>query len=251
MILSRITKAIREQNWLAVAIEFVIVIAGVLVAFQISAWNELRQEHDRETGYIRDFKADVEADLSEIQQSLFFTRIRIAATNRILELALDEPHTWTLYDSPGFADLPPAPLPDDFRDDALMLAATAFRTIDPANGTWEMLQSTGDVAIMRDRELVSAIQSYRAHLISVVDLEQFARGFLPGIDADRRANGIGLGQAIPRERLIELIQTHPELAAGLRTMRTFALVQYEELIELEAAASSLIENLDNHIQQRR
>lgn len=38
MILSRITKAIREQNWFAVAIEFVIVVLGVVIGFQISEW---------------------------------------------------------------------------------------------------------------------------------------------------------------------------------------------------------------------
>ena len=32
MILSRISRALREQNWFAVAIEFVIVVCGVVVA---------------------------------------------------------------------------------------------------------------------------------------------------------------------------------------------------------------------------
>ena len=43
MILSRISKAIREQNWLAVGIEFVIVILGVVIGFQISAWKTERE----------------------------------------------------------------------------------------------------------------------------------------------------------------------------------------------------------------
>ena len=43
MILARLSRAIREQNWLAVAIEFVIVIAGVVIGFQISAWASERQ----------------------------------------------------------------------------------------------------------------------------------------------------------------------------------------------------------------
>lgn len=40
MILSRLTRALREQNWLAVVLEFVIVLAGVLLAFQISSWSQ-------------------------------------------------------------------------------------------------------------------------------------------------------------------------------------------------------------------
>jgi hypothetical protein len=37
MILARLSKAIREQNWFAVVLEFVIVIAGVVTGFQIMA----------------------------------------------------------------------------------------------------------------------------------------------------------------------------------------------------------------------
>jgi|GEM_PF-1336634 hypothetical protein len=42
MILSRITHALKTQNWFAVALEFVIVIAGVVIGFQVNAWNEGR-----------------------------------------------------------------------------------------------------------------------------------------------------------------------------------------------------------------
>jgi len=37
MILARISKAIREQYWFAVGLEFVIVIAGVVRGFQVRA----------------------------------------------------------------------------------------------------------------------------------------------------------------------------------------------------------------------
>ena len=37
MILQNLTKAIREQNYYAVVLEFLIVIAGVVIGFQITA----------------------------------------------------------------------------------------------------------------------------------------------------------------------------------------------------------------------
>lgn len=52
MILARITQALRDQNWLAVSLEFIIVIAGVVVGFQVSAWNEARQERGLERAYL-------------------------------------------------------------------------------------------------------------------------------------------------------------------------------------------------------
>ena len=42
MILARLSSAIREQNRCAVVLEFVIVIAGVVIGFQVTAWNAER-----------------------------------------------------------------------------------------------------------------------------------------------------------------------------------------------------------------
>jgi hypothetical protein len=38
MILARLTRALREQNWLAVALEFTIVVAGVVIGFAVTGW---------------------------------------------------------------------------------------------------------------------------------------------------------------------------------------------------------------------
>ena len=48
MLLRRITKHVREQNWFAVALDFFIVVAGILIAFQITEWNEARTDRQIE-----------------------------------------------------------------------------------------------------------------------------------------------------------------------------------------------------------
>ena len=45
MILRRITKHVKDQNWFAVALDFFIVVVGILLAFQITNWSEGRQDH--------------------------------------------------------------------------------------------------------------------------------------------------------------------------------------------------------------
>ena len=47
MILANLTQAIREQNWFAVVVEFLIVIAGVVIGFQISQMANVRSEQSR------------------------------------------------------------------------------------------------------------------------------------------------------------------------------------------------------------
>lgn len=44
MILRRLTKHIKDQNWFAVGLDFFIVVAGILLAFQITNWSEQQQE---------------------------------------------------------------------------------------------------------------------------------------------------------------------------------------------------------------
>ena len=54
MILARISKAVREQNWFAVALEFVIVVAGVVIGFQATQWANSRAAAERqETALLR------------------------------------------------------------------------------------------------------------------------------------------------------------------------------------------------------
>ena len=44
MLLRRITQHVKDQNWFAVGLDFFIVVAGILIAFQISNWNAAREE---------------------------------------------------------------------------------------------------------------------------------------------------------------------------------------------------------------
>jgi hypothetical protein len=44
MILRRLSQHIKDQSWFAVALDFVIVVAGILLAFQVTNWSEVRAE---------------------------------------------------------------------------------------------------------------------------------------------------------------------------------------------------------------
>ena len=40
MILRRFSEALKQQNWAAIAIEFVLLVAGVFLGIQVANWNE-------------------------------------------------------------------------------------------------------------------------------------------------------------------------------------------------------------------
>ena len=58
-ILGRLAQAVREQNWFAVALEMVIVIVGIVVGFQITAWGQERVDRDKEQMYLRQLSRDL------------------------------------------------------------------------------------------------------------------------------------------------------------------------------------------------
>ena len=57
MLLRSITTHVKEQNWFAVALDFFIVVAGILIAFQITEWNEGRIERQEERSLIQQLDA--------------------------------------------------------------------------------------------------------------------------------------------------------------------------------------------------
>ena len=46
MILRSVMKHVREQNWAAVGLDFLIVVVGVFIGIQVSNWNDARQSQD-------------------------------------------------------------------------------------------------------------------------------------------------------------------------------------------------------------
>ncbi|MCM2313369.1 MAG: hypothetical protein NDI84_18420, partial [Steroidobacteraceae bacterium] len=70
MILRSLAHSIRKQDWLAVAIEFLIVVAGIFVGLQVTDWNERRQLRARELNYLERMAEDLARMGAEFDQIL-------------------------------------------------------------------------------------------------------------------------------------------------------------------------------------
>ena len=67
MRLRSLTKHIRDQNWFAVALDFFIVVVGILIAFQITNWNEGRAEYRKETQALIELKKELEGSIGVVR----------------------------------------------------------------------------------------------------------------------------------------------------------------------------------------
>jgi hypothetical protein len=68
MIIKRIARFVRAQDWNAIAVEFVIVAAGVLMGIEVSNWNEARVEKARVQQQVASLGSELQGNLATIER---------------------------------------------------------------------------------------------------------------------------------------------------------------------------------------
>ena len=67
MILRSVMRHVRDQNWFAVGLDFLIVIVGVFIGIQVANWNEARVEIQREAIYLAALREDFNQIIAELE----------------------------------------------------------------------------------------------------------------------------------------------------------------------------------------
>ena len=142
MILRRITQHVKEQNWFAVALDFFIVVAGLLIAFQITEWKDARSEKQLKRYY-----------LERLQSDLIETADHLSGRQKRVEITLE------IIDSFAAALNNP-----DIEDKELVLKTTDYfeRGTDlfdfkVTRATFDDLSATGNLEILGRGSLVAAL----------------------------------------------------------------------------------------------
>jgi hypothetical protein len=85
MRLRSLTKHFREQNWFAVILDFVIVVVGILIAFQITNWNESRQNDIQAQRFLERLEQDFNQTLLITEHSLANHKQSLQASSRLIK----------------------------------------------------------------------------------------------------------------------------------------------------------------------
>ena len=148
MILSRISKAVREQNWFAVGIEFVIVVAGVMLAFQLSSLSESRSARAEE-------QANLIRLLSEAESAIAYVDTRMARSlesTHMLDRAIRALNEGALN---GLSL-------DDFERG--VWASTRFAALTPPRAVADELIASGRIGGLTDVDVREAVSRYNRSL---------------------------------------------------------------------------------------
>ena len=143
MLLRRITQHVKDQNWFAVALDFFIVVAGILIAFQITNWNEARLESEREIVLLERLHNDFERIVSWGEGIMPWVDLAPANTSWLIEKIQ--------------ANVKPE-LDDQFRQSAQ--ASVYLYASFEISPTYQELVSTGTLSRISSPELRGALANY-------------------------------------------------------------------------------------------
>jgi hypothetical protein len=87
MILRRLSQSLKEQNWTAILIEFILLVAGVFLGIQVSNWNAARADDVRAQTYLLRIKDNLNYDLQAIERREVFWRQVIDYGNSAIRYA--------------------------------------------------------------------------------------------------------------------------------------------------------------------
>lgn len=145
MILNRLAEALREQNWLSVAIEILVVVVGIVLALQVDNWNETRKERNLEQGYLLRLAADIQGDIAGFKElrQIFQEKFEFIEQIKAAELPVqieDDPKAW-----------------------ARRLRYSLFVSLPTVrSATFDELAGSGRLAIIEDLQLRSELANYYA-----------------------------------------------------------------------------------------
>lgn len=147
MLLRSVIEHVKNQNWFAVGIDFVIVIVGVFIGIQVSNWNDARSERAQEAAIL----TQLEGEFSEIRDALEKQiRIRKLYVADIGSLVAGIEGT--------------GPMPDDATIKRALIGVRSTGRRPAASAAYLQLTANGELAGLSNGVLKQALIRYHARL---------------------------------------------------------------------------------------
>ncbi len=245
MLLRRVTQHVRDQNWFAVGIDFVIVVIGVFIGIQVANWNDSRADWSLRGNYLTQLTEDLQADITETQETERQAWARVGAIDDIFEAAGLEKPLREVYVEGEVLTAPPIP---DFTAEypyAHNHAITNLPTFEETNETYEAIVSNGHFGILKDPVLVRKVQRYQRSIEGVKGFDAAIVETFRRITDMRSRNAISVAGRTTLEDLAKAMQSDPQLAAELETYHFNSAVQAGRVIELRLAAEALVSAIED------
>jgi hypothetical protein len=138
MILRRLAQNLREQNWIGIAIQFVLPVAGVFFGIQVSNWNG---ERERGGEHLLRIESNLAADIAPMDEHQIFWKQVIAYGRSAIHYA-------------ETAEMPEA---SAWKTVLAFYQASQLYPDIPLDSTYQELRNSGDLGLIADSALRSAL----------------------------------------------------------------------------------------------
>lgn len=176
MLLRRITKHVKEQNWFAVGIDFLIVVIGVFIGIQVANWNDARTNEYRESEILSTIYNELQEDRVEFNNGKESAVATISSASYVLEAAGIEFSDKLMMPMSNVPDMAvssnyipiaePITLSDDYKQRLWTSIVVGYYPT--ANATAiEALIGAGNLDMITDKAVRQNIQEYRNTAIAL------------------------------------------------------------------------------------
>lgn len=254
MILRRFAKALKEQNWAAITIEFVLLVLGVFLGIQVANWNQALADRRVADKYLADIADDIRSDLSELASTRDSALDRIGASSYILRragvsaLAPGLELTATPNAAVvgfGHITIPDVAAPPVERRNRLWWLTTDIYMYDANRSAYDALVSSGKIDLIDDERVKVVLREYY-YLVNALSATQ-VRTLAP-LRLQVIATGLARGHShmgIADERaLVEQVGNDPAFAASVATSRELAAGHLLLCLALEKKAHEALRLLE-------
>lgn len=235
MILRRLSQHLRDQNWAAITIEFVLLVVGVFLGIQVANWNDGRKERAAEQRYLVELTRDLEADVAELQRGRRHNLARLATSEAIL-LAVDP-----AYQRPGFfPSVEEEPVPNPAFAGYAYAGLTATFTVVGTDYTFDELVQSGNLGVLSDRTLVNQLTAYYGRIKLRRQEDRVAFDQVAPMLEYLRGQGLGLGDPASVEAAVQRAREDARFLGMVKSAHFLGLWQYGQLGPLLAQAEATL-----------
>lgn len=144
MILRRISRSLGEQNWTAIVLEFILLVAGVYFGIEVSNWNESRREAQRAHENLMRIQTDLATDIGALERRKIFWK----DVARHGDGAIHYAESGELVDGSNWKTLL-----------AFYQASQLFPYV-PSDTTYQELRSAGELGLFTEANLRTTLADY-------------------------------------------------------------------------------------------
>jgi Family of unknown function (DUF6090) len=171
MILRRVIQHVKKQEWTAIWIDLVIVVAGVFIGIQVSNWNAERETNKKAAIFTERLKADLREEAWGYEYLILYNRDILANAERVLAVMAGEA---------------------EMSDEQFVISAyraSQYKYNVRQRATYDEMISTGSIDLISDQTLrKTAVEIYTANIFDEVSTDgqnsQYRQMFRKAVSKD-------------------------------------------------------------------